>query len=253
MGDETVVDYGAGTGRLTLPVAERLTRDGRVVAVEESPEIFERLTAKLAGIANARAELIAANRVPLDAGAAQRVLAVNLFHEVRGERALAEMRRLLAPGGFVLAVDWDRDRDRPAGPPDELLYTAEEVAAELTAAGLATEALDAPLPYHFALKGRSDVQMTGYCSGAPSRSPRPRPPPSMNAASSSSSTSASTPSSPRQASRAPPTSPSASSPPGSASSTAARWPSCVAPGRAARSRRAPPRAPGWTPRTSAAG
>jgi SAM-dependent methyltransferase len=153
VGDETVVDYGAGTGRLTLPVAERLTRDGRVVAVEESPEMFERLTAKLAGIANARAELIAANRVPLDAGAAQRVLAVNLFHEVRGERALAEMRRLLAPGGFVLAVDWDRGRDRPAGPPDELLYTAEEVAAELTAAGLATEALDAPLLYHFALKG----------------------------------------------------------------------------------------------------
>ena len=33
-GDETVVDYGAGTGRITIPVAHLLRDGGRVVAVD---------------------------------------------------------------------------------------------------------------------------------------------------------------------------------------------------------------------------
>jgi hypothetical protein len=38
--------------------------------------------------------VIAGNHVPLSDGFAQRILAVNLLHEVRGEPALTEMHRL---------------------------------------------------------------------------------------------------------------------------------------------------------------
>jgi SAM-dependent methyltransferase len=152
-GDETVVDYGAGTGRVALVVAAQLIDGGKVIAADESEEMFERLAAQLSETDNARALLIADNHVPLDAGAAERVLAVNLLHEVRGERALAEMRRLLAHGGFALVVDWERGRDRDGGPPDELLYTRAEAEAEMQAADLRTELVDTALPYHFALKG----------------------------------------------------------------------------------------------------
>lgn len=151
-GEETVVDYGAGTGRLTRAVSERLTGAGEVVAVDENEQMFTRLTAELAGVPHARAVLIRENRVPLPDGRAERVLALNLLHEVRGEGALAEMRRLLAPGGFLLVVDWERGRKREGGPPDELLYTAAEAADELRAAGLEPELLDAPLPFHFAVR-----------------------------------------------------------------------------------------------------
>src|SRR6185295_10505704 len=51
-GDERVVDYGAGTGRLTFPVAEALTRGGEVLAVDESEEMYERLVARAGGAAN---------------------------------------------------------------------------------------------------------------------------------------------------------------------------------------------------------
>ena len=141
-GDELVVDYGAGTGRLVHAVAQRVAAGGELVAVEESEEMFERLAAQIAEVDNARAVVISGNRVPLADGSAQRILAVNLLHEVRGETALDEMRRLLAPGGFLLAVDWERGRDRDGGPPDELLYTAAEAATELALAGLATLILD---------------------------------------------------------------------------------------------------------------
>ena len=152
-GVEHVVDYGAGTGRLSIAVAEELGERGRVVAVEESKEMFERLSAGVSGRARVEAVLIGDNRVPLDDGWAQRILALNVLHEVRGETALAEMRRLLAPGGFLLAVDWERGRDRAFGPPDEVLYDREEAEAELRKAGLRPEPVNAALPYHFAVKG----------------------------------------------------------------------------------------------------
>jgi ubiquinone/menaquinone biosynthesis C-methylase UbiE len=151
-GDETVVDYGAGTGRLSRAVAAVLTDAGRVIAVDESPEMFELLKEQLAGVARTEPLHITDNNVALPDGSADRVLALNMLHEIRGESALAEMHRLLRRGGFVLVVDWERGRERDSGPPDELLYTADEACKELRAAGLAPELLDAGLPWHFAIK-----------------------------------------------------------------------------------------------------
>ncbi|HEV2786252.1 MAG TPA: class I SAM-dependent methyltransferase, partial [Solirubrobacteraceae bacterium] len=103
-GVERVVDYGAGTGRLSLAVAGELAEGARVVAVEESNEMFERLSARVAAVAGVEAILIGDNRVPLDDGWAQRILALNVLHEVRGETALTEMRRLLGVFGAEGAV-----------------------------------------------------------------------------------------------------------------------------------------------------
>ncbi len=150
-GGETVVDYGAGTGRLTIPVARVLRDGGRVVAVDSSREMLGHLRTRLDAGANVVVEHVPDDAVPLPDGAADRVLAVNLLHEVRGERALDEMRRLVARDGFVLVVDWERDRPRDAGPPDELLYDAAEATALLADAGLLARPAPVELPFHFAL------------------------------------------------------------------------------------------------------
>lgn len=149
-GTETVVDYGAGTGRVAAAVADALP-DGRVIAVDESEEMLAHLRANPAA---ARVEPLLAveNATGLADACADRVLAVNLLHEVRGESALTEMRRLLAPGGFALVVDWERGRGRDNGPPDDLRYGAEEAAAELAAAGLTPTRVTSELPFHFAFR-----------------------------------------------------------------------------------------------------
>ena len=152
---ERVIDYGAGTGRFATAIAHELGAGGSVVAVDENEEMFERLSANAAGAERVEAMLIEGNRVPLDDGWAQRIVALNLLHEVRGETALAEMRRLLAPGGFVLVVDWERGRDRDFGPPDDVLYSRGEAEAELRGAGLRADPVNAALPYHFAIKARA--------------------------------------------------------------------------------------------------
>jgi SAM-dependent methyltransferase len=98
--------------------------------------------------------------VPLPDAWANRVLAVNLLHEVRGETALAEMRRLLAPEGQLLVVDWERGGERAFGPPDHLLYSADEAHEELASAGFAVERLELGLPFHFALRTHPAAQPT---------------------------------------------------------------------------------------------
>lgn len=152
-GHEKVVDYGAGTGRLSLAAAQRLRAGGQVLAVEESEEMMSLLCERLAG-ADAPIEpiLVAGNSVPLDDATADRILAVNLLHEVRGEPALVEMRRLLGLDGLLLVADWERGRapERTVGPPDDILYSEEEAAAELEQAGFDVQSEDG-LPYHFLL------------------------------------------------------------------------------------------------------
>ncbi len=148
---DTAIDYGAGTGRLTVPLAAAVGEDGRVLAVDESAPMIERLRAAVADLPAVEALLIVDNRVPADDASAAGILAVNLLHEVRGESALAEMRRLLAPGGRLLVADWRRGApDRPVGPPDEHLDTAAEAVAEVQRAGFTVREAD-PLPYHYVL------------------------------------------------------------------------------------------------------
>jgi ubiquinone/menaquinone biosynthesis C-methylase UbiE len=152
-GAETVLDYGAGTGRVSVAVAGRLS-EGRVVAVDESPEMVELLQAGTAASGNVEVVAIAENRVALQDASVDRILAVNLLHEVRGETALSEMRRLLKPGGFALVVDWDRERPSDPGPPAAHRYSTSEAQQDLTAAGFEVEPVDVDLPYHFVLRAR---------------------------------------------------------------------------------------------------
>ena len=109
------------------------------------------LRMRLDADANVDVVQVADDAAPLPDGAADRVLAVNLLHEVRGERAIDEMRRLVARDGFVLVVDWERGRPHDAGPPDELLYDAAEATAVLADAGLRARPAPLELPFHFAL------------------------------------------------------------------------------------------------------
>jgi SAM-dependent methyltransferase len=126
----TVVDLGAGTGKLTRLLAERFAR---VVAVEPLPEMRSEMQEQLAaaGLPQVEVRPGTAERLPLAAGEAQAVFVAEAFHWFDGPAALAEAARVLTPvaparepagevgGGIVLlwniptGVGWDPPLPEP--------------------------------------------------------------------------------------------------------------------------------------------
>ena len=103
VGDETVVDAGCGSGRVTREIAERLPR-GRVIGVDASPSMVEQARAALAGygdrvevVLGDLAELVLAE--PTDA-----VFSNATFHWIaHHERLFARLHAVLRPGGRMVA------------------------------------------------------------------------------------------------------------------------------------------------------
>ena len=117
-GDETVLDAGCGSGRVTKLLLERLPR-GRVIAVDAAPSMVEEAGAALGD----RAEVIRSDLAELDVE--ERVDAVfsnAVFHWVPDHDALfARLHAALRPGGRLAA------QCGGAGNVDRFLALAREV------------------------------------------------------------------------------------------------------------------------------
>jgi ubiquinone/menaquinone biosynthesis C-methylase UbiE len=103
----TIVDLGAGTGKL----ARDLVPSGaRVVAVEPLAQMRAQLEAVVPD-----AEVLAgtAEQLPLPDGSVDAVVAASAFHWFETEQALAEIHRVLVPGGALATVGNGRDLSDP--------------------------------------------------------------------------------------------------------------------------------------------
>lgn len=109
---ERVLEPGVGTGRIARPLAERGIR---VTGVDISPLMMERLTSQLTAEHTLPDLLLAdATRLPFREGSFPAVMACHLLHLIPDwRRAIAEMRRVLAPGGVILHHgEGESDRNR---------------------------------------------------------------------------------------------------------------------------------------------
>ena len=97
----TVLDLAAGTGKLTRAL---VASGATVIAVEPVAEMRAALPASVRALEGT------AERIPLDAGSADLVTVAQAFHWFDGDRALAEIHRVLRPGGR-LALLWNRRGD----------------------------------------------------------------------------------------------------------------------------------------------
>lgn len=102
VGDETVLDAGCGSGRLTALLLERLPR-GRVIAVDASAAMLERAAAHLGG--DPRVEFVQADLTRLRRDApVDAVFSNAVFHHVPDHAALfTALHAALRPGGRLAA------------------------------------------------------------------------------------------------------------------------------------------------------
>ena len=125
-----LLEVGVGTGRVSLP----LHRRGRdLVGIDLSGPMLDRYRAKAAAAGLPAPVLLRgdATRLPLRDACVDAVLEVHVLHLVPDwERALAEARRVLAPGGVVLIGRGSSHRGRE-GPRAETLRRFDQLARAL--------------------------------------------------------------------------------------------------------------------------
>lgn len=104
-GARDVLDLGAGTGKLTTRLVERGLN---VVAVDPIPEMLELLSTALP---DTPALLGTAEEIPLEDNSVDAVLVAQAWHWFDPQRAVAEVARVLRPGGR-LGLVWNTRDER---------------------------------------------------------------------------------------------------------------------------------------------
>ncbi|MHB8381647.1 MAG: class I SAM-dependent methyltransferase [Candidatus Binataceae bacterium] len=144
-----VIDFGTGTGTFAIEIA-RLRPDLHIVALDEQSGMLELLRAKPEARRLKNLEATLTDEIARFAGTADRILGLNVLHEL-GDAALSQIKSLLKPSGVVMFIDWDSTIDRPVGPPKDHTYNAAEARKRLEDLGFHVEQGD-PTKYHFVLR-----------------------------------------------------------------------------------------------------
>jgi SAM-dependent methyltransferase len=147
-----VADVGAGSGRLTLPMARRVA-PGIAYGTDIQPEMLRFLEARARGegVSNLKGILGDTFDVMLPEGTVDLVLLVDAYHEFEFPWEMTRsIVRALKPGGRVALVEF---RAEDPGVPIKALHKMTEAQArrELEAAGLRWVSTDARLPWQHLL------------------------------------------------------------------------------------------------------
>lgn len=150
--DARVVDLGAGTGYFLRHLAAAVPR-GEVLALDVEPAMVAHMRERVAreGLTNVEVRAIDPDDPGLPPASVDAILIVDTWHHLADRsRYAARLKRALRPGGALWIVDFTRDA--PDGPPPEMRLDPEQVLAELRAAGLQAEVVDAHLPRQYVIR-----------------------------------------------------------------------------------------------------
>jgi len=130
----TVADIGSGEGYYTVRLAERVGRNGRVLAEDIDRDALARLGSRVEAerLDNVSIKLGTEDDPKLPANSFDRIFMVHMYHEVSEPYAfLWRMRPALKEGGQVIVVDVDEPTDRHGIPPKLLFCEFERVGFRL--------------------------------------------------------------------------------------------------------------------------
>lgn len=132
---DDIADLGCGPGFFTIPMAMQ-TR-GTIYAVDVEPSMFPYLREKAeeAGVKNITCVESNLEQLRLPDGSVNRVLAAFVLHELDHlSKGLAEIRRILRPGGKLLILDWEK-KESEEGPPVQERLDGSELLKKVNAWG----------------------------------------------------------------------------------------------------------------------
>lgn len=113
---ERVLELGPGPGAFTVAAAQRAEPGGSLVAVDIQPAMIAAVERRVqqVGLTNVETRVAGAHDLPLDSESVDRAFLVTVLGEIPDrQRALAELRRVLKPGGILSITEQFLDPDYP--------------------------------------------------------------------------------------------------------------------------------------------
>lgn len=105
---ESVLDVGCGTGALTRMAARAVAPNGDVVGIDPSPQMIATARRNGRNVPRLQFQLAPIEQLPLESRTFDVVLSSLMLHHLPGDlkkSGLAEVRRVLKPGGRLVIVD----------------------------------------------------------------------------------------------------------------------------------------------------
>lgn len=150
---EVIADIGAGSGYFTFHLARHVGDNGKVYAVDVSPDMILHMNRRIRELkANNVITLLADPDDPLlpDRSVNRFFFSDSWHHIENRSKYLSLMKRMLKPGGEIVMIDFHK-KDLPVGPPMNMKIGREEVIKQLESNGYRFIKEHTFLPYQYFL------------------------------------------------------------------------------------------------------
>ena len=150
---EVVADIGAGSGYFTFRLARHVGEQGRVYAVDVSPDMIIHLNRQVRDLQtrNVVTILSAPDDPLLASGSIDRFFICDTWHHIADHaHYLALMKQMLKPAGQVVMVDFKKAQT-PVGPPPEMRIDRDDLVKEMETNGFKLFTEHTFLPYQYFL------------------------------------------------------------------------------------------------------
>lgn len=151
-----VADIGAGSGHYTLEAARRVAPDGKVFAIDIQQELLARIKSdahkhKIHNVEVIHGDIEQKGGMKLKEESVDVAIVSNvLFQAENKEEAVAEIYRIMKPGGKVLFIDWS-DTVSGVGPGKQHLVSEAKAKALFEAHQFSLTGTFNPGDHHYGL------------------------------------------------------------------------------------------------------
>ncbi len=148
---EVIADIGAGSGYFAFRLAAATGVEGRVFAVDISPDMILHMNRRIRdhGVSNVTTMLADPDDPLLPSGSVDRFFICDTWHHIQERPAyLSRIRAALKPGGQLVIIDFHK-RELPFGPPMEMKIDRRDLIAEMKEDGFEPSREFEFLPYQY--------------------------------------------------------------------------------------------------------
>jgi arsenite methyltransferase len=150
---EVIADIGAGSGYFTFRVAQQLGENGKVYAVDVSPDMILHINRRIRELMvnNVISILADADDPLLPDASVNRFFFCDSWHHIENQtKYLSLMKRMLKPGGEIVMIDFHK-KELPVGPPMRMKIAREDLIKQVESNGFRLTKEHTFLPYQYFL------------------------------------------------------------------------------------------------------